>query len=209
MIKIALAFDNIGDLNRLRGFFQSCATDLKIFLNDHSKDLVEISGVDLDHNSIHVKLSAFTNRFLFVSFSHGKHDSLICNQNPYVSLEVNSTLFKDTFFYTWSCLSSLTLGERLRTVHGCSVYWGYKNKIWAPFGGVYQGIFIQCANRGIEKFIGGMSVQASKDNAIEYYTEQIDDLADIDYALSSKLRFNRDAMDVQGDMQLTITDFHY
>lgn len=211
MIKIALVFDNIGQSNILKGFFQSCASDLKMFLEAHEKELVEISGSELNHNTIHTILTSFINRFVFASFSHGEPDSLICSHNPreYISMAVNASLFKEAFFYTWSCHTSASLGDVLRKQHGCSVYWGYKGLIWAPTDADHQGIFIQCANRGIEQFFLGKNVHDAKENAVEFYNEKIDELADINYPLSSRLRINRDAMDVQGDLQLTIVDFYY
>lgn len=211
MIKVALAFDNISSLDRMGRFFESCAADFKIFLGKHENDLVEISGANLNYDSIHQTLSAFENRFVFVSFSHGKHDALICSHATpeYVSLTVNFSLFRESFFYTWSCLSSLALGEGLRSLHGCSVYWGHSSEVWAPYDATQQGIFIQCVNRGIEQFVMGKTVQEAKENAIEYYNEKIDELAEINYPLSSRLRINRDSMDVKGDMELTIADFQY
>lgn len=207
MLNIILAFDeedtDIGLFNR------GCKEDFIVYLKENKlfnhKDIniVFISSVDLSYSNIEKILLKYET-FIFVAYSHGEIDQLVCNKEAYVKVGTNTQLFRNTFFYTVSCLTGKFLGERLID-NGCHVFLGYKE-----FFNLWDGYkeFSTCANYGFFKFIEGCSVDSAYEATINKYNECIDRLYKKDFFVAAFLEDNKKGLVKFGKGGFVINDIH-
>lgn len=199
MIDILLAFDELdADIG---SFNQGCKEDYEDFFD-----------VDCDHNITYIGTSTLTeievqskiaplSSFIFVAYSHGDIDKLVSRNGAYVSKNEGIKTFKNSFFYTVSCLSANELGTELIN-NGCKSYFGYKTQFSS-----WQGYicFSKCANYGFFKFIEGNSTHTVYKLMIENYNKHIDDMYIGDMLQAAILRENRDGLIRLGE-DITIND---
>lgn len=212
MINIILAYDDIdkGDEENsgLDFFFIACAHQAAKIFNP-SDNILHVNGDNLNMKYINKTILEINNsKFLFVAYSHGLDDSLLCNNqnNAYVAANKNTHLFNNSLFYTWSCSCGKELGPDLIR-KGCYTFIGYDDYIMAGTGEMEH--FIRCANYGIKMLIAGKNTGDAFDNMIKEYTKTIDYFDEIcDTMLASFFRRNRDALMIDGDREITLNDIN-
>lgn len=214
MINIVLACDDkdAGDEENLGldYFYIACAEHAANLFAEMEKNLVSIRGEDLNMTYVNEMLSSLNNKnFIFIAYSHGSSEALLYNnqKDAYVAKEKNTYLFKGSLFYTWSCLCGQELGLDL-VANGCHTFLGYDDDIWAGTGETDH--FVECANYGLKKLIGGSTVKEAYNEVEEEYTKRIDHFDEVgDYMIASFFRRNRDALVLYGDGNITLERFEY
>ena len=198
MIEVIIAFDEKDE--RLGVYFEKCSDSLKSSLNSElhncqmwpSKNL---NPVIFDINS--AKLESKT--FLFVAYSHGTEHSLAA-PDDFVHFG-NLNIFRDTFFYTFSCLVGLKLGPEL-IKSGCKSFIGYRREAHIIVG--YLDEFEFCTNAGMYAFLNGKTSWEAYTAIIDAYNSQIDSAYTTNFIVASTMRSNRDSLVFHGDKNLII-----
>lgn len=180
MANIFLAFDENDD--NIGSFNQGCKEDYQDFLEGKDHSVTYIDSKVLEPNNIEVTIKD-NPPFIFAAYSHGGIDGLYVNGVGYISTGLNVTLFKNSFFYTVSCLTGTALGSELIN-NGCRCYFGYKTNFnsWAGYKA-----FSECANFGLFKFLDGIDSNTVYDLMIEKYNEHIDDLRENNSSIQASL----------------------
>lgn len=168
MVNTIIAFDDQDAI--LGDFFNDCKTDMDDFFESKNLIYKVLKSIHLNDLSISVSTQNLS-PFIFGAYSHGEEDYLISLQGQYISTTLNHTCFKDSFFYTCSCSTGKTLGQKLID-EGCLSFIGYKTKftVW-DFN---RDPFIDCANLGLKLFFLGLSTNDIIQKMKERYNHYID-----------------------------------
>jgi hypothetical protein len=167
MICTIIAIDEQDEV--LGDFFSECLQDLENFENDKTT-LSTIKSKALNEAGISLSVPA-DGKFVFLAYSHGSENELLASGAiPYVSDTINTTLFRESFFYTCSCSTGMRLGQSL-IENKCSSYIGYKGKfeVWD----YNRQPFVECANHGYKLFIQGENIESIIIKMKEKYDEHI------------------------------------
>ena len=192
MAKTILAFDENDSV--LGSFFQSCKENLDSFFAQIDIQPTFLNSNTLNDLAIEIVTKDISS-FVFGAYSHGDNDCLLKKTSiPYISL-TNSSNFKNSFFYTFSCSTGKELGLNL-IKNGCHCYIGYNDivAIWST----YQKPFIECANYGIIQFFYGEESHTIINQMKEKYNDEIDNMYKQDFLIASILRDNRDGLIILG-----------
>lgn len=150
MINTVVAYDNNDSI--LGNYFHSSflyIDDLKNHSNTSITGIDSSGCLELNINQI---IPTFNEQnFVFVGFSHGSDDGkcLTC-EDDYIS-ENNSSLFKNSFFYSTACHIGKDLGNILSD-NGCKCFIGYTTEAKAPNSGAYVDLFIECEAHALKNF---------------------------------------------------------
>jgi len=197
MINTILAIDDQDEI--LGGFYSECLQDLENFENDKIT-LTSIRSNALNEANIVLRVPA-NGKFLFLAYSHGSENELLASGIiPYISDTINTTLFRQSFFYTCSCSTGKRLGQSLID-NECSSYIGYKEKfqVWD----YNRKPFVECANHGYKLFIQGESVDVIITKMKEKYNEHISNYNN-DFFGAAILLANKNALVALGDLTHSI-----
>lgn len=129
MIKFIIAYDNQDA--QLGAYFTLCKDNLIAFLNEKAVlNIVEIGTQHCTQLNIELKINAINNdeKLLFVAYSHGSKDAVICGGEAYVKVNENTHLFNNSIFYSNACLCGRDLKTDL-IQKGCSAFIGSKNEV--------------------------------------------------------------------------------
>ena len=193
MANTILAFDELDKV--LGSFFQSCKENLDSFFTETAIQPTFLNSNKLNDLAIEIVTQDISS-FIFGAYSHGRKDCLLKSARiPYVSKN-NSTNFKKSFCYTFSCSSGRELGTNLID-NGCHCFIGYKDiiAIWST----YTKPFVECANYGLIQFFNGEESHIIINLMKDKYNKEIDDLYKKDYLIASILMENRNALVLYGD----------
>jgi hypothetical protein len=200
MIKFILAYDE-GNVE-LGYFFNKCAIDLKnSLIADKHFLALEIPSQRLNELYLGLKVEFYTeDKFIFTAYSHGDENRLTSTET-YLSTNSNLQPYKNTLFYTFSCLTGVTLGKKL-IENGCLAFVGYK--IEACIITRNEDIFIECSNFGLKQFILGENIGDSLKQMKDKHSELIDATYKKYPLVASTLRRNRNGLVLYGDKSLVI-----
>lgn len=208
MIKVVVAYDHNCDIGQ---YFEDCKNDIVDFfdgLDDLEKAYTEIPSIRCNVAYIDMIIPQLkTHPFIFIAYTHGKHDSLLCAGNSYVSL-ANSHHFENSLFYSTACLIGKELAPDLIN-KGCKAFIGFEEESETPESpSPYKQMFIECDNYGIKHLASSNSTVGQAYEAMQNnYTNKIDYLTNIGEPLfASILRVNRDALICMGDKNLRKED---
>ena len=193
MANTILAFDELDSV--LGSFFQSCKENLDLFFAQINIQPTFLNSNKLNDLAIEIVTKEVTS-FVFGAYSHGSNDCLVKSASiPYVS-STNSSNFKNSFFYTFSCSSGMILGDNL-IANGCHCFIGYKDivAIWSTF----PKPFINCANYGLIQFFKGENSHTIINQMKEKYNDEIDEMYRYDFLIASILKENRDGLILLGN----------
>ena len=205
MTNIIVACDDEDpDLGR---FFKACLDNLATFFRSDDYTLETVLSKKL--NSVYLQIiieKISTSSFIICPYSHGEADSLLCKSERYVEKDVSMHLFSNSFFYSFSCFTSLELGKSL-VENGCRAFIGYNNKasIWTT----YQSVFVECANHAMKVFVEGHSLSFAFDKMVEKHNEEVDKIYATDFLIASVIMENRDGLTFLGDGETIIDDFKH
>jgi hypothetical protein len=199
MIKVIIAFDEKDE--KLGVYFEKCSESVKALLDKDLHDFQlwpsqSLNPVIFDIKSVNLESKAF----LFIAYSHGTEYSLIAPEEFVHSGNLN--VFRDTFFYTFSCLAGSKLGPELIN-NGCKSFIGYHSEVHIIVG--YLNEFEFCTNAGIYAFIDKKTSWESYEAIINAYNSQIDSTYMSNFIVASTMRNNRDSLVFYGDKSLNIT----
>lgn len=202
MIKFILAYDEKD--TQLGRFFNMCAEDVKQSLIEDKHQLaLEISSQKLNTFFFEIALPNYTaKKFIFTAYSHGNEDRLTSN-STYLSVDSDLQPFQNSLFYTFSCLTGVTLGNKL-IEKGCLAFLGYR--IEAHIITYNEDIFTECSNFGLKRFIGGENISIALKQMKDKHTELIDETYEKYPLVASTLRRNRDGLVLYGNRNLSIDD---
>lgn len=197
MISTILAVDEQDEV--LGGFYAECLADLERFENDKCT----IKAVKSNAlNDLTISLSVPENgKFVFLAYSHGSDSELLAGGiAPYISVTLNISLFKNSFFYTCSCNTGKRLGQSLID-NECISYIGYKEKfeVWD----YNRTPFVECANYGYKLFVHGNNVESIIEQMKAKYDEHIANYTN-DFFGAAHLLANRNALLALGDLTYSI-----
>ena len=210
MIKFIIAFDNQNET--LGQYFEDCKNDIVDFLEEQNHlapSCLKISDAQCNVAYIDLKIPQYNPQpFIFIAYSHGEEDRLMCHGNAFVSLD-NCHHFSNSLFYSTACL----IGKRLAPAlieSECIAFIGFNEETRViPKGKKYRKTFIDCDNFAIKLFLSsektvGESFEAMKN----YYTTKIDMALELreDSLYISLLRESRDALIRLGDKNLKKED---
>jgi hypothetical protein len=194
MANTILAFD---ELDKTLGFFfEACKNDLNVFFKTTKVEPVHINSRTLNDLAVISAAEKYPS-FVFGGYSHGDKACLATKNpwRPYISIDLNGTHFKNSFFYTFSCSSGEGFGKDVID-KGCLCFIGYKAPIF--IWDTYIEPFVNCANYGLKLFFQGHSTTSVLDQMTEYYDKEIDEVYEKDYFVSSILKENRDKLIFHG-----------
>jgi hypothetical protein len=210
MINFIIAFDERNSV--LGGYFEDCKNDIARLL-DEQRHLVKYckQAASNQCTAVYIDLTIpqiNDNPFVFIAFTHGDDDGLICNKNAFVSTE-NSHHFRKSLFYSNACL----IGGKLAPIlieKGCKAFVGYKEEVKVYYENeVFKRIFMECDNFALKMFLTsdstiGHAVESMKN----HYTKKIDYALELceDTLFISFLREDRDALVCLGDKELKKED---
>lgn len=200
MIDTVLAFDT--DDSDLGSFFSNCKSDMEQFFEKLDCTVDIICDENLTDLSIKSKLEALET-CIFAAYSHGGEDCLVVSATtPYISTELNNTLFGSSFFYTWSCSTAIDLGLNL-IENNCLCFIGYKGEvgIWST----EHEPFMIAANHGLKLFFKNIGTEEIILLMKEEYDNQIDELYKFNFLAAAILIDNRDALTLYGK-NITISE---
>jgi len=128
MITAFIAYDNLDQ--ELGDYFEACGTACQAYLKEFNEtDATIINGTTLNQVNVDIRLTANNSKpFLFLAYSHGKEDSLVATNQPYVKSGVNTSSFTNALVYTNACLAAKKLGPDLITA-GAIAFVGYTETI--------------------------------------------------------------------------------
>ncbi len=192
MAKTILAFDELD--SKLGLFFQCCKENLDLFFAQINIQPTFLNSNKLNDLAIEI-VTKDVSSFIFGAYSHGGNNCLVKSAKiPYVS-STNSSNFKNSFFYTFSCNSGIELGANL-IENGCHCFIGYKDivAIWSTF----PKPFINCANYGLIQFFNGEESHSIINQMKEKYNDEIDNMYKQDFLIASILKDNRDGLIMLG-----------
>jgi hypothetical protein len=188
-------------------YFQACKQDLVEFISNNlaGARVVELgASYNLDDLDNYLR-SVNTDNFVFVAYSHGDDSSLYRKGLSYISVNTNSTLFPNSFFYSVSCSSASELGPAIIEGGGLT-FIGYRRPFLIPLQN--QGTSVNCANRGIQMFILGKRADEAFESMKAFYTVQSDRLLQFgDVVAASLLTATREALMFLGNPAMAIGDF--
>lgn len=199
MISTILAIDERDYV--LGNFYTECLTDLENFENDKCA-ITYIKSNALNDLAISVTVPK-GGKFVFLAYSHGSDSELLAGGvTPYISENLNITLFKNSFFYTCSCSTGKRLGQVLID-NECISYIGYREKfeIW-DFN---RSPFVECANYGYKLFVQGNNVESIIEQMRAKYDEHISNYNN-DFFGAAHLLANRNALLALGDLSYSINN---
>jgi hypothetical protein len=145
--------------------------------------------------------------FLFVAYTHGVEDGLICNGNAFVSTN-NSHNFENSLFYSTACLVGKELAPDLINKR-CRAFIGFKDESKVLFeDSSYRKVFMDCDNYALKKFMmSDTTIEEAFEAMKKYYTTKIDHYLSIkDLLVAGDLVENREALVCLGDKNLKKED---
>jgi hypothetical protein len=199
MIDCVIAFDEKD--TELGAYFLACKENLASFLEEQQiSNLVEIPANRCNQVYMQHKIEHATKPFIFVAYSHGLENALVCQGEGYVKANENTSLFTQSVFYTNACLSGKILANDLID-NGCLCYIGYEESINVLLAN--PGISIKCDNYGIMLFVGGnLTIYEAFQAMKKYYTSESEKLSFVDAA---ELTYARDSLVFLGNKELKFT----
>jgi len=207
MINFHIAFDGL-DV-QLGNYFEVSKTDIVDFINTecNGHQIHEIPSNLCNQAYIDIRLPQINAKnFIFAVYAHGNDDELVSNGTFFIKKDINSSLFANAFFYSMSCLTGKELGRSLIET-GSHAFIGYSIEAEALLG-AYMQTSIDCDNHGLKNFIRGLKLQECFDKMKEHFTEKIDWLEENgEPLLAAYLLANKDALVLEGNGELTLTDF--
>ena len=209
MLNFLITYDNI-DVS-LGDYFKGCYSDIDDHLNGiDKKNIVALDGKLCTLTEIEKGISTFrANQFIFIGFSHGKSDALVASHVDYVNFN-NAYQFQNSFFYTCSCLSAVSLGPELER-NGCLAYIGYNEEVKLVIR--FEDTFRKCKNSGIKFFVSGDKTIAETEKfMLETYAKEVELLSESSFdtfVAAALLRSNMTALVCLGNKNLTLTDLIY
>lgn len=144
---------------------------------------------------------------IFVVYTHGQEDSLICSGSKFVSLD-NASSLKNTFVYSTACSCGKVLGPNL-IEKGCRVFIGFEKSAVSLNCVDYVDISVNCDNSGIASFlIDDITTEECYNRMKKYYDYQISQLEKFkDVIFRAELAANKNSLVLWGDRNLTRKDF--
>lgn len=201
MVKVLLISDNNDP--SMGPYFAKCAVHAKQILEDKVYDLHELLEQPLNSTHMdHVVKKFNSSRFLCIVYSHGSKVSFI-SQEEFIGMN-DVHRFNRSFFYTFSCNTGADIGAEL-VKSGCITFWGYNSDAGFIVG--YLDLFVECANFGIHKMIGGETAGDAFNLMKENYTEKYYSLYKSDFIVASLLMSNKDAMVLHGERDVKLDEF--
>lgn len=152
MINVIVVADDIA--SDFGDYFRLAHNHLALELDATEVSWQTINGQDCHPAAVEAAITSLQEKpFVFVGYSHGKHDALVSTaaQDGYVNSK-NAYCFGTSLFYTTSCLSARTL-KQLLIESNCYAYVGYNDNIEVPVSAQDQRIFITCENRALVHFL--------------------------------------------------------
>lgn len=170
-------------------FNLTCYSHILQTLENHSITCISILGSEISKEKVETAITSFQEQsFICIAYSHGTATKLLAEGEEYISIQ-NAYFFGKSILYTVSCLTGQELGSFL-VQNGADAFWGYEEEF--HFQKDNEAVFVECANKGIEEYLGGKNISKSFQIAKEYYTECID--KEQDTFAKSRLAANRNAM---------------
>lgn len=186
-----IAFDDHVN-NGHKRLFQDCSDNARqISVNKNIQHtLISSSELTKDYISSIVDQQGDED-FLFVAFSHGGDDELVCTNvnEPYISSDINTAIFGDKIVYTYACNAGSKLGNALVN-NGAKAFVGYTEEVWATYD-IFEAV-ADCATHGINVILDGRSLEECinemKGKYTSEYTKALEngDLIGAGYLLESR-----------------------
>lgn len=200
-----IACDNLD--NTLGAYFEECAEESEQYLKEYIQaDPIIIKGVQLNQVNIDIRLE---NRgiecFIFAAYSHGVEDALKANSLPYIKSGENTHLFSKGLIYSNACLAAQDLGFDLID-NGAFAYVGYNEEIPVLEDSAAKRICKIADNYALILFLRGISIGEAVERAKNFLSQKILQSDEIKNQIKAELIEIRDAMEIVGNKELTISD---
>lgn len=209
MINIIIAYDN-QDAN-LGIYHTECKNDIINLISEHIPFLnltSEISSPQCNVAYIDINIPTLKPQpFIFIAYTHGKKDGLVCNGNSYVAT-TNSHHFENSLFYSTACLIGKELGPDLIDKR-CKAFIGFKEESEVFANEEYRNTFINCDNYAIKMLLTSNATVGEAFNSMKnHHTSIIDHLLEIgeNPLYIGALTANRDALICLGNKDLKKED---
>jgi hypothetical protein len=209
MINFVIVFDNQNPI--LGKYFEECKKDIVTLLDEQShlvnschkaaSNQCNVAYIDIVVPQIN------DNPFVFIAYTHGTDDALICNGNAFVSID-SCCCFCNSLFYSNACLIGKKLALELISI-GCKTFIGYREESKVFFADeTYKKICMDADNLALKLFLteDGMSIGESVESVRKFYTTKLEYYLDIDPIFAGILTANRDALVCLGDKNLKKED---
>lgn len=193
MMSVIVAVDDLDDC--LGEFFNECIGQIEVIEKAAKCDTRYIRSNQLNDATISFMIPQ-NKSFAFLAYSHGSDTELLQGgKTPYISESLNIDKFKQSFFYTCSCKTGKSLGQKLID-NECFCYIGYNEEftVW-DFN---RKPFIECANYGFQLFLEGKEAKEIIDLMKAKYDESIDNYEN-DLIGAAHLLSNKNALVLKGD----------
>lgn len=204
MVDIVIVCDNQDE--KLGSFFKDCLDDTFGFLQEQNlnQNLKIFDSTNCRLASLNSHLQT-VGQCIFIAFSHGRSDSLVCNGEEYVFNTVNTHLFKDSFVYSIACLTAKNIGPTL-IENNCSAFIGYDKAVNTLLN--YKSIHLNCELSGLKAFISlNITVSEAYNKMVSYYNDTIDRQRNIDPFFAAELVNIKESLTVIVRKDITIDEF--
>jgi hypothetical protein len=200
-----IACDNLDPT--LGKYFSDCADICSNYINFYLEEQGNlINGVRLNQANIDLTLQNKTeDKFLFTAYSHGTENALLANHLPYLKVDLNTQYFKGGLVYTNACLSAQELGPDLVN-NGAFAFVGYNEEVPVLHDENVKKIMRDADNYALIFFLTGETIGDAVKRAKNYLTTKILHLQELNNPDRAELIVVRDAMEVIGNENLTISD---
>jgi hypothetical protein len=200
-----IAYDNLD--KKLGEYFTDCADNCDKFIQEYLKiKPTLINGLRLSQANIDITLEHRTEqKFLFAAYSHGWTDALIANKMAYLKVGLNTKKFKGGLIYTNSCLAARELGYDLID-NGAYAFVGYSEEVPVIHEDSVKKIIKDADNYALLLFLNGIPIGKAVQKAREFLTDKILYLEELKSEYKFQLIDIRDAMEIIGNEELTISD---
>jgi hypothetical protein len=206
MISLKIAFDE--NDKTLGSYFKLSKLDLVEFLNDYDP-IYHVEGINsggCNQTNVEAIISRLNgNSFLFVAYTHGNDDALVVDGHAFIETNANTTLFRNSIFYSMACSNGRGLGEDLIR-NGCHAFIGY-DTVSTVFLDGKQKISVNCDNSGIKSFILGKTIRESVESMKSYYDSEINKMIRFGDIISAGiLRNNKNSLVFFGKPEFKVND---
>lgn len=198
MSKVLIAYNNDAE-TVLHDFMESCADEAKQICADNGIEYSSVCPPDMNEQNV---VGVMSEHLLCFIAGHGDNDGIYNEDDAeVVSTHTTNYNFAGKGFYSVACSCAVNLCPHLKEL-GLLFFVGYNDTF------IVRGErepFVVSALSGLNSFLSGSNIKASKENMQATFDEQIAILNETDPWAAVDLVHNKEALVFEGDDSLVFS----